>query len=245
MVDAALSMAVVSRCDDSSQGRDPNGVVAARCQRDHALPFADRARACRQIASGDDASIVLEADGVEVARRDVGEVAPVSNGTLPSSVVPGGQRCPVRPPPNRVPITAGDGLDLAPRLHFALSFRVATRCHHGAICKEPEGSSPPRTYGDDFSPILQIALTVAVPPRGQNCAIRSEADSMRFSGVDRCVYVARRYGNDAGPLPNPALLGPAVTHGNDRSVPTTSDRVASPRRYCPSADSHSPPHEQG
>lgn len=77
----------------------------------------------------------------------------------------------------------------------------------------------------------QIALTVAVPFRGQHSAVRSEADSMRSSGVGRRVHIACRYGNDVGPLPNLALLASFVTRGNDRSVTMTSDRVSSPGRY--------------
>lgn len=239
MVDVVLSMSVVSDRDDSPRGRGPHGVVAACCQGGHALPFADRARSCRQISSGDDASIALEADRVEVARRDVGELAPISNGALPALVVPRSQRCPVRPQPYRVPIATGDGPDLSPRLNLALSFRVASRCHHAAIREEPECPSPPGANGDHFSPIPQIALAVAVPSRGQHSAVCSEANCMRSAGVGRCVHIARRYGDDVGPPLNPALLASSVTHGNDRSVPMTSDRVASPGSYYPSARSHS------
>ena len=96
VVDVALPVAVLSGCEDSSERRDPDGVVAARGQCDRVLPSADLARSRCALSCGNVACVAPEADGVKVSGRDVSEVALIINGALSSSVATRGQCCPVR-----------------------------------------------------------------------------------------------------------------------------------------------------
>ena len=97
IADFALPVAVVSGCEDSSERRDSDGVVAARGQRHRVFPLIDVARPGRPVPGRKDPPVASESDGVQITGRDGREVVPIVDDALSPAIVSRGPNLRARP----------------------------------------------------------------------------------------------------------------------------------------------------
>ena len=118
LYDLALTVVVVSGCEDSSIGAQPEGV---------------------RIADGEHPPFFGHAHGVQITRCNRTQVAPRGDLALPPAVVCYGHGSAICAEAHGMPIPSGNSTDLSPGVDIALTVPIPADGDDGAVDSQAHG----------------------------------------------------------------------------------------------------------